>query len=99
MAPDGFGGDDDFGAHACQHLLHLQPCRADVARQRRRERAIGAFGVERHLSGAVANAISLPAPSVAPDPSVAGAAWPDPTLMARHGATEATRCARVVVAG
>ena len=44
-------GGDDFGAHPRQHLLHLEPRRADVARQRRRERTVGAFAVERHAAG------------------------------------------------
>ena len=45
------GRRDHFGADPRQHLLHFEPRRADMARQRRRERAVGAFAVERHLSG------------------------------------------------
>lgn len=47
----GFGRRDDFGAHAGEHLLHFQPRRADVARQRRRERRVRASSVERDLAG------------------------------------------------
>ncbi|SHH63493.1 hypothetical protein SAMN05444169_8483 [Bradyrhizobium erythrophlei] len=46
----GFG--DHLGAHPRQHLPHLDPGRADMARQRRRERAVGAFAVERATQAA-----------------------------------------------
>jgi len=46
--------------------------------------------------GAVANAISVPAPSVASEPSAAN---PDPASIARFGAAEATCCARIPPVG